>query len=124
MPAPFQSRCPQWETIDLPKIPQLAGDRALITTTATDNYPEAFPPVQLFLSTGIHQPLWLHPHPSLPAFPLEHSPNPLTLSHTQPMHKNVAWLGLFFGVLGFFFFFLHPSITFCTCACVVIYIER
>ena len=90
MPAPFQTRCPQWEPIDLLKIPQLAGDRALITTTGTDNYPDAFPPVQLFLSIGIHQPLWLLPHSSLPAFPLEHSPNPFTLSHTQSMHRNVV----------------------------------
>ena len=123
MPAPFQSRCPQWETIDLPKIPQLAEDRALITTTATDNYPDAFPPVQLFLSTGIHQPLWLHAHPSLPAFPLEHSPNPLTLSPTIHAQK-CGLVGVVFQGFGVLFFFLYPSITFCTCACVVIYIEH
>ena len=79
------------------------GDTALITTTGIDNYPDAFPSVQLFLSMGIHQPLWLLPHSSLPSFPLEHSSNPLTLSHTQSMHRNVVWFGLFYGFVFLFF---------------------
>ena len=83
------------------KIPQLAEDRALLTTTSTDNYTDAFPPRRPTFPHHRHSPAPLAGSPFISPFlsSVTLSKPTQSLSHTQQMHRNVGWV--FFCILPY-----------------------